>query len=77
MAKKKAPKSKAGKIIGLGMQVFGAIGVMKQIKEAKGKHDKLEMTDAIISAAAVITGFALLIRSLREEQEESLEIEGL
>jgi hypothetical protein len=77
MAKKKAPKSKAGKIIGLDMQVFGAIGVIKQIKEAKGKHDKLEMTDAIISAAAVVTGFALLLRSLREEQEELTEIESL
>ncbi|MDI2129358.1 hypothetical protein [Yinghuangia seranimata] len=77
MAKKKAPKSKAGKFIGLGMQVFGAIGVMKQIKEAKGKHDRLEMADAIISAAAVVTGFALLIRALREEQEAAGEIEGL
>lgn len=77
MAKKKAPKSKAGKIIGLGMQIFGAIGVMKQIKEAKGKNDRLELADAVISAAAVVTGFALLIRALREEQEEALEIEGL
>ncbi|GAA4945391.1 MAG: hypothetical protein HOV66_08110 [Streptomycetaceae bacterium] len=77
MAKKKAPKSKAGKIIGVGMQVFGAIGVMKQIKEAKGKHDKLELADALISAAAVVTGFALLIRSLREEQDDHAEIEEL
>ncbi|NUU25473.1 MAG: hypothetical protein HOV68_28795 [Streptomycetaceae bacterium] len=77
MGKKKAPKSKAGKIIGLGMQVFGAIGVIKQIKEAKGKHDRLELADAIVSAAAVVTGFALLIRALREEQEEATEIEGL
>ncbi|UGQ14182.1 hypothetical protein LO772_11625 [Yinghuangia sp. ASG 101] len=73
MAKKKAPKSKAAKILGLGMQVFGAIGVMKQIKEARGKNDKLELTDAIVSAAAVVTGVALLIRSFREEEEEAVE----
>ena len=71
MAKKKTklPKSKAGKLISVGMQVAGAIGVIKQIKEARGKGDKLEILDAAISAAAVITGFALLIRAMREVEE--------
>ena len=69
MGKKKAPKSTAGKAIAVGMQLFGAIGVIKQIKEAKGKGDKLEILDAVVSAAAVITGFALLIRAMREVED--------
>ncbi|MYV99685.1 hypothetical protein [Streptomyces sp. SID3343] len=67
--KKKLPKSKVGKILSVGMQVAGAIGVLKQVKEARGKGDKLEIVDAVVSAAAVITGFALLIRALREGDE--------
>jgi hypothetical protein len=69
MGKKKTPKSKAGKALAIGMQLFGAIGVMKQIKEARGKGDKLEILDAVVSAAAVVTGVALLIRGLREAEE--------
>jgi|tagenome__1003787_1003787.scaffolds.fasta_scaffold17282391_2 hypothetical protein len=75
--KKKLPKSKAGKILSVGMQVAGAIGVIKQIKEARGKGDKLEIVDAVISAAAVVTGFALLIRALREVEEELTEADVL
>jgi hypothetical protein len=72
MAKKKTPKSTAGKFIGLGMQLFGAYGAIKQIKEARGKGDRLELVDAVISGVAVVTGFALLIRSLKEEQQGDL-----
>ncbi|MFF7242468.1 MULTISPECIES: hypothetical protein [Embleya] len=75
--KKKAPKSNVAKVFSVGMQLFGAIGVLKQIKEARGKNDKLELADAVISAAAVVTGFALLIRAMREVEEELTEADVL
>ncbi|MGC0416830.1 hypothetical protein [Embleya sp. AB8] len=71
--KQKAPKSNIGKVFSVGMQLVGAYGVIKQIKEARGKNDKLELADAVISAAAVVTGFALLIRSMREDNAELAE----
>ncbi|GCE02630.1 hypothetical protein [Embleya hyalina] len=75
--KKKAPKSNIGKVFSVGMQLVGAFGVIKQIKEARGRNDKLELADAVISAAAVVTGFALLIRAMRETDDELTEADVL
>ncbi|GCD34670.1 MULTISPECIES: hypothetical protein [Streptomyces] len=58
-------KSKAGTYLSIGTTLFGAVSVVKQAKAAKGEQDRLQLLDAVVSAAAIATGVALLIRDLR------------
>ncbi|MFJ8311164.1 MULTISPECIES: hypothetical protein [unclassified Streptomyces] len=58
-------KSKAGTYLSMGTTAFGAISVAKQVKKARLEHDTLKLVDAIVSAAAIATGIALLYRELR------------
>ncbi|MEV5595015.1 MULTISPECIES: hypothetical protein [Streptomyces] len=58
-------KSKAGTYLSIGTTLFGAVSVVKQAKAAKGEQDKLQLLDAVVSAAAIATGVALLVRDLR------------
>jgi hypothetical protein len=58
-------KSKPGTYLSIGTSLFGAVGIIKQAKKARLENDKLMLTDAVISAAAIITGVALLVRELR------------
>ncbi|MFD7665774.1 hypothetical protein [Streptomyces sp. NPDC059788] len=58
-------KSKAGTYLSIGTTLFGAVSVVKQAKAAKGEQDRLQLLDAVVSAAAIATGVALLVRDLR------------
>ncbi|MFJ9850038.1 hypothetical protein [Streptomyces sp. NPDC101150] len=58
-------KSKPGTYLSIGTTLFGAVSVVKQAKKAKAEQDKLQLVDAVVSAAAIVTGVALLIRELR------------
>ncbi|MFI6767086.1 hypothetical protein [Streptomyces sp. NPDC050355] len=58
-------KSKPGTYLSIGTTLFGAVSVAKQAKKAKTEQDTLQMIDAVVSAAAIVTGVALLIRELR------------
>lgn len=58
-------KSKPGTYLSIGTTLFGAVSVVKQAKKAKTEQDTLQMLDAVVSAAAIVTGVALLIRELR------------
>ncbi|MGW2814743.1 hypothetical protein [Streptomyces sp. NPDC001415] len=58
-------KSKAGTYLSMGTTAFGAISVAKQVKKARLEHDTLQLVDAIVSAAAIATGIALLYRELK------------
>ncbi|NJP68701.1 hypothetical protein [Streptomyces spiramenti] len=64
------PKSKLGVYISIGTSVFGVIGIAKQLRSAREDHDTLQLVDGIVSAAAVITGVALLGRELRRMNED-------
>jgi NADH:ubiquinone oxidoreductase subunit K len=44
---------------------FGAISVVKQAKKARLEGDTLRLIDAAVSAAAIVTGLALLVRELK------------
>ncbi len=48
----KKPKSKAGTYLSIGATLFGAFGVVKQLRTARAERDPLEMADAIISPPA-------------------------
>ncbi|WP_329123206.1 hypothetical protein [Streptomyces sp. NBC_01465] len=66
LAKAKGFKhSKPGLYLSIGTTLFGALSVSKQVRKARGESDKLLLVDAVISAAAVATGVALLLRELK------------
>ncbi|MEU9621253.1 MULTISPECIES: hypothetical protein [unclassified Streptomyces] len=58
-------KSKTGTYLSIGTTAFGALGVIKQAKKARVEHDTLRLIDAVVSAAAIATGVALLLRELK------------
>ncbi|MFI1015567.1 hypothetical protein [Streptomyces sp. NPDC020965] len=58
-------KSKTGTYLSIGTTAFGALSVLKQAKKARSEHDALRLIDAAISAAAIISGVALLVRELK------------
>ncbi|GAU65593.1 hypothetical protein SSP35_01_09370 [Streptomyces sp. NBRC 110611] len=58
-------KSKPGLYLSIGGSAFGALSAVKQIKEARAEQDKLQLVDALVSAAAVVTTVALLVREIK------------
>ncbi|KAF4408372.1 MULTISPECIES: hypothetical protein [Streptomyces] len=58
-------KSKAGTYLSIGTTIFGAMGVVKQARKARSENDLLMLADAAVSAAAIVTGVAVLVRELR------------
>ncbi|MET3983530.1 MULTISPECIES: hypothetical protein [unclassified Streptomyces] len=58
-------KSKSGTYLSIGTTAFGALSVVKQAKKARTEHDTLKLVDAVVSAAAIITGLAILYRELK------------
>jgi hypothetical protein len=67
MSSMKKVRAVAG-LVGLG---FGAVGAVKELREARGKRDYLALTNAVISILGVLTGGALAIRGLRREDGDS------
>ncbi|AYV30093.1 hypothetical protein HET69_15330 [Streptomyces sp. CJ_13] len=58
-------KSKSGTYLSIGTTAFGAISVIKQARRARNDHDTLKLVDAVVSAAAIVTGLAILYRELK------------
>ncbi|MEU6812240.1 hypothetical protein ABZ920_25335 [Streptomyces sp. NPDC046831] len=58
-------KSKSGTYMSMAATAFGAIGVAKQIKKARVENDTLRLIDAVVTAAGVVTGLAILYRELK------------
>ncbi|MHB9858869.1 hypothetical protein [Streptomyces sp. YIM S03343] len=58
-------KSRSGTYLSIATTAFGAIGVAKQIKKAKAEQDTLRLIDATVSAVAIVTGLAILVRELK------------
>ena len=58
-------KSKTGVYMSIGTTAFGAISVAKQARLARQDNDLLRLVDAAVSAAAIITGLAILCRELK------------
>ncbi|WP_445403061.1 hypothetical protein ACSMX9_21940 [Streptomyces sp. LE64] len=44
---------------------FGAVSIVKQARKARTEHDTLRLVDAAVSAAAIVTGLAILYRELK------------
>ncbi|MBT2438751.1 hypothetical protein J7E93_01135 [Streptomyces sp. ISL-36] len=58
-------KSKTGVYVSLATTAFGAVSVAKQAKLARTDGDMLRLVDAAVSAAAIVTGLAILYRELK------------
>ncbi|MFF4350730.1 hypothetical protein [Streptomyces sp. NPDC001530] len=58
-------KSKSGTYLSIATTAFGAVSVVKQAKKARLEHDTLRLIDAAVSAAAIVTGLAILYRELK------------
>ncbi|MEU9143111.1 hypothetical protein [Streptomyces sp. NPDC048349] len=58
-------KSKSGTYLSIGTTAFGAISVIKQARKARTEQDMLKLVDAVVSAAAIVTGLAILYRELK------------
>jgi len=58
-------KSKTGLYVSLASTAFGALSVAKQAKMARQDNDFLRLADAAVSAAAIVTGLAILYRELK------------
>ncbi|RNG20744.1 hypothetical protein [Streptomyces botrytidirepellens] len=65
-------KSKAGTYLSIGTSLFGAVSVIKQAKKARFEKDKLQLADAVVSAAAIATGVALLVRELKRMGDDDV-----
>ncbi|RLU96743.1 hypothetical protein CTZ27_17220 [Streptomyces griseocarneus] len=65
-------KSRPGTYLSIGTTAFGAISVYKQAKKARGEQDTLQLIDAVVSAAAIVTGVALLVRELRRMNSDDV-----
>ncbi|MFF3750882.1 hypothetical protein ACFYYH_10555 [Streptomyces sp. NPDC002018] len=58
-------KSRTGTYLSIGSTAFGAISVVKQARMARKDNDTLRLVDAVVSAAAIVTGLAILYRELK------------
>ena len=58
-------KSKSGLYLSMAATAFGAVGVAKRLKKARAEKDTLVLIDATVSAAAIVTGLAILYRELK------------
>ncbi|WP_245687289.1 hypothetical protein [Streptacidiphilus griseoplanus] len=58
--------SKPGLYVGIGSSAFGAFGIVRDMKKARGEHDTLKLVNAVVAAVALVTSTALLIRELRQ-----------
>jgi hypothetical protein len=57
-------------VVGLVGLVFGAVGAVRELRDASGKRDGLKLLNAAFNFAAVLTGGALVFRSLRNKDGE-------
>lgn len=68
------PKSKAGTYLSIGTSLFSTVSAVKRLKTARHDRDKLELADAVISVAAIVTSIALLARELRRMNREDSDV---
>ncbi|MFI6104110.1 hypothetical protein [Streptomyces sp. NPDC051310] len=65
-------KSKTGTYLSIGTTAFGALSVVKQLRKARTESDTLLLLDAVVSAAAIATGLAILMRELKRVGDDDV-----
>jgi hypothetical protein len=64
--------TKPGLWLSIGSSAFGAMGIAKDVRKARSEHDTLLLANALIGAAALVTGTLLLVRELRQLRGEDV-----
>jgi hypothetical protein len=57
--------SKPGLLLSIGTSAVGALGIVKDIRKSRSEGDSLKLVNATVSALALLTSTALLVRELR------------
>ncbi|MEV4556490.1 hypothetical protein AB0K51_05780 [Kitasatospora sp. NPDC049285] len=57
--------SKPGLWLSIGTSAFGVISIVRDVRSARDDDDTLKLVNALVGAAALITGTALLVRELK------------
>ncbi|MFE8912689.1 hypothetical protein [Streptomyces globisporus] len=65
--------SKTGLVMSLGSSALAVVRASKQVRRAKGTHDKLNTADAVAGMLPLITSAALVLRQLRSRKRENPE----
>ncbi|PWI44215.1 hypothetical protein [Streptomyces sp. ICBB 8177] len=65
-------KSRPGTYLSIGTTLFGAVGVIKQFRSARGESDTLKVIDAVVRGAVIVTGVAVLVRELRNMNSDDV-----
>ncbi|MFJ8585355.1 hypothetical protein ACIRD2_11945 [Streptomyces sp. NPDC093595] len=65
-------KSRTGTYLSIGTTAFGALSVVKQLRKARTESDTLLLLDAVVSAAAIATGLAILVRELKRVGDDDV-----
>jgi predicted nucleic acid-binding protein len=65
-------KSRPGTYLAIGTSLFSAYSNIKRARTARGESDSLKLVDAVVSAAAIATGLALLVRELRRMNDDDI-----
>jgi hypothetical protein len=56
-------------LMSVGFQIAAVVFAVRRFRDARRTGDKLEVADALANAAVVVTGAAILLRSLRGGRE--------
>ncbi|WP_228994569.1 hypothetical protein [Streptomyces sp. DH8] len=64
---------KAGLALSLGSSVLSVVRASKQVRRARGTHDKLNTVDAVAGMLPLITSAALVLRQLRGRKRDNPE----
>ncbi len=72
MSNDKKSKGRFGTYLTIGSTLFAAFSNLKKVRNARGENDTLQLVDGLIRVAAVATGVALLVRDLREPDDDIL-----
>ncbi len=62
----KVPKSTIGRVMFTGAQLAGAVSVVRSLRAARAKDDKLALLHAVFNAGVVIVTALIAVRTIRE-----------
>jgi hypothetical protein len=68
----KRGKGRAGTYLAVGTALFSAFNTVKKVRTARSEGDTLMLVDAVIRAAAMATGLALLVREMRGANDDDI-----
>jgi hypothetical protein len=64
--------TRIGTYLSIGFALYGALGIAKQYRAARTESDTLKLVDAVVRAAAAVTGVAVLARELRDGNSDDV-----